>query len=121
MFRGSFNRHGRCLHAPTRRYTCGGLSMRHLIPSSLFGLLLTLVACGGSSGGGDGSGGGAGSNNNGAPGGGGAGSSCTCDITQNGVEKSVNCGESSCVNGEQYACGMDGSISDQGACTTAST
>lgn len=83
-----------------------------------------LVACsssGGSSGGtsSSSSGGTSGTSGNGGGGGGGGNSSCSCMITYNDVSGSANCGESACVNGEQFSCASDGSgATDQGACKT---
>ncbi len=45
-----------------------------------------------------------------------SGGSCTCDISYNGVSKSMLCGESACINGEKFACAASGTA-DQGSCS----
>ncbi len=41
--------------------------------------------------------------------------SCTCDISYNGVQKALSCGESACINGENFSCAPSGTA-DEGAC-----
>ena len=44
--------------------------------------------------------------------------SCTCDITFNGVEQVLTCGQTACVNEEQFACSSASGGVDEGACTS---
>ncbi len=47
-------------------------------------------------------------------------STCSCDVTYNDVNKVLDCGESGCVDGEQFSCASGSGAVDQGACSSAS-
>jgi hypothetical protein len=83
-----------------------------------------LAACSsgskGSGGGSSSSSSGSGSSSSGGSSGGSSGSSggCSCDVDYNGVDKDLPCGQSGCVNGEQFSCGSGAALTDEGACTS---
>jgi hypothetical protein len=42
--------------------------------------------------------------------------SCNCEITNNGVQKTLSCGESACINDEAFACDSGANVVDKGEC-----
>ena len=44
-------------------------------------------------------------------------SSCSCDVTYNGVSQSLACGTTACVNGQSYTCGESADITMGGTCS----
>ena len=57
-----------------------------------------------------------GGNTSGGDGGSGT-SSCSCSITYNGVSKTLQCGQSGCVNGSTFSCDSSATSSQGGTCT----
>jgi hypothetical protein len=45
---------------------------------------------------------------------------CSCDISSNGVSKTLACGTSDCVNGQTYSCGDTADVTSGGTCTSSS-